>query len=206
MSTQENVLMRLYHFLFLFLSATFADAQSSWQLKKSEANIKVFTRDNAASTFKEVRVEATFAGTPEKLLSILTDVDHHKAWVYRTEKVYLIKRLSPHELLYYAETNVPLFSNRDIAIRMTYEHDATKGTLLLKTVGEPNAVPVRDGIVRIRKFAADYVVRKVSPHQISIVYNLSIDPGGSMSAGLANMFVTRGPLETFQALEKELAR
>lgn len=206
MIRQENVLMRLYHFLFLFLTATVADAQSSWQLKKSDGHIKVFTRDNSSSGFKEVRVEATFTGTPEKLLAILTDVDHHKEWVYRTEKVYLIKKIGPHELLYYAETNVPVFSNRDIVIRMTYEHDPVKGSLYVKTVGEPNAIAQRDGIVRIRKFLADYTVHKVSPHQISIVYTLTIDPGGSMSSGLANMFVTKGPLETFQGLERELLK
>jgi hypothetical protein len=194
-------------FLPLFFIALFntANAQITWELTKDQNNIKVFTGKDASSKFKDIKVEATFQGTIQKLAAILLNVGKTKGWVYGTKDSYVIKRISPNEVLYYSETALPWpVSNRDIPIKMMINTDAKNNTLKVIAAGIPNAIPERKGIVRIPYFSASWDVRSDGKNKLSVTYLLKMDPGGSVPAGVTNMFVSKGPFETFNNLSEML--
>jgi len=187
--------------IFLSLLCLQLYAQDEWKLSRNENGIKVYTAPGGDTKFKRIKVEARFPGTIEKLRSILLDVANNKKWVYHTRQSSLVEMVNSNEVVYYAETTLPWpFSNRDLVIRMHFSQDPTNHSLVVTAVGVPDAIPVNRGIVRIRYFNARWEVRSESPNEIAITYFLTINPAGNISPGISNMFVTRGPFETFNNL------
>ena len=194
----------LFPILFFALALN-ASAQNDWELSKDNNGIKVYTRKTDSSDFKSVKVEAVFTGTCEKLAGILMGVDKNIKWVYKTKSLHLIKRFSANELLYYAETSLPWpMKNRDQAIRINLYPDSINHALKITTIGEPKAIPATSGIVRVPYFLGVWQVKEISKEKISIEYYLNVDPGGSIPAWISNMFVAKGPYETFVNLSKLL--
>lgn len=194
-------------FLSLFLLTTFSAAfsQVEWELTKEKNGIKVYTAKEATSKFKDIKVEAVVAGTIQKLVNILLDVSNTKNWVYGTKNSYLIKRINANEILYYSETALPWpVNNRDIPIKMQLNVDGKNNTLKVFASGIPNAIPEKKGIVRIPYFNALWDVKYDSRKRLIISYILKMDPGGSVPAGVTNMFITKGPYETFNNLSEML--
>ena len=195
----------LFRFLFLlsmFCSAA-ATAQPNWEIAKDKNNIKVYTRKEATSKFKQIKVVATINGTIDKLLKVMMDAGSNKEWVFNTANSYIIKRISPFESISYTETNVPWpASNRDIPLHMQLIPDAKANTLKIIANGLPNAIPHKQGIVRIPYFNSRWDVKFDGKNTLNIVYYLEMDSGGAVPAWLVNMFIAKGPYETFSGLAK----
>ncbi len=202
---KKNAIMIVRIFLLFFLAITFTPvfSQTNWELTKEKNGIKVYTAKDASSKFKSLKVEAVFTGTLQKLINVLTDVGHIKDWVYGTKESYLIKKISASEIIYYSETNLPWpVSDRDIPIQMRLNMDAKNNTLKITATGMPNAIPEKKGIVRIPYFNAYWDVKYDGKNKLTISYILKMDPGGSVSPSVTNMFMTRAPYETFSNLSE----
>ena len=78
-------------FSFVFLSGI----SQNWKLDKNKDGIKAYLAENPKSKFKSIRVECTLAGTYDRLIAILTDIDHLKDWVYNTKMSYPYKKTFP---------------------------------------------------------------------------------------------------------------
>ena len=179
----------------------------NWELSRNENNIKVYKGEIDSSKYKIIKVEAEMQGTLEKVIAILKDVDNNKNWVYNTRRSYLVKAVSEDEFLYYAETHLPWpFDNRDVVIRMHFDLDTARHFLNIKATGEPGAAPEVSGKIRIQKFYGDWNVKYDGGNKISIVYVLQVDPGGNISPAISNLFVTKGPFETFNNLSRLLVK
>ena len=184
-----------------------ASAQPKWELAKNQDGIKVFTRKETNSKFKSIRVEAVVPGTMDKLLKVLMDANSNKDWVYNTNNSYVIKKLGPYEVLSYTETSVPWpVSNRDVPLHITITQDRKANTMKMIAKGEPNAIPVQKGIVRIPYFNSWWDVKFDGKNSLNIVYFLEMDPGGTVPAWLMNMFVAKGPYETFSGLARVMKK
>jgi len=180
-------------------------SQTNWELTKNKDGIKVYTANEANSKLKSIKVEAVFTGTLQKLVGILRNVNNNKDWVYSTKQAKLIKEINANELFYYSETQLPWpVSNRDIPVRMHLNLNTVNNTLQVTAVGEPNAYPEQKGIVRIQYFNSSWNVKFDGKNKISIVYFLKMDPSGTVPAQVTNMFITKGPYETFANLSRLL--
>ncbi|HWY33815.1 MAG TPA: hypothetical protein VNX68_04165, partial [Nitrosopumilaceae archaeon] len=80
-------------------------AQKNWVLRKDKDGIQISTRQSDLSKFNDIKVEMDLPGTILQLAAILTDVDKYSQWAYSTGKSVLIKRITPHTLVYYSEFN-----------------------------------------------------------------------------------------------------
>jgi len=177
--------------------------QEKWIQKRSEHGITVY-ESSASGKFKTVKVHAVLHGTIEKLVSILQAVDKNKDWVYATKRSYLVDKTSDSNLVYYAETSLPWpMKNRDQPIHMMIR--SIDSTLTVTTTGVPDRLPINEGLVRIRKFSGIWKVIPLNRSQLQIDYLLSVDPNGSLPPWLVNLFVSKGPFETFLRLAEKLA-
>jgi len=179
--------------------------QNDWSLSTDDNEIKIYTRNSDSSDFKSVKVEAVFSGTCDKLIKIIMGVENNVNWVYHTRTSHIIKTISANEIIYYEETSLPWpMRNRDQAVRIHLYNDSINHTLKITTLGEPNDLPQTSGIVRVPYFFGLWQVKALNSSQISIEYYLNVDPGGSIPAWISNMFVAKGPYETFVNLSKLL--
>lgn len=198
-------MVRLLLFIVFFINYYYASAQTEWELTKDRNEIKVYTAKQNSSKFRSIKVEAVFNGTLQKLVKILMDVRNNKNWVYGTKNSYPVKEVNAGEIFYYSETELPWpLSNRDVPIRMKLNLNTANNTLEVVAVGEPGAIPVQKGIVRIPVFNSSWNVKSDGKNRIFINYFLQIDPGGNVPPPVSNAFLGKGPLETFQNLQRLL--
>jgi hypothetical protein len=198
--------LRILFCLFCVACATCLNAQTQWELTKDKNSIKVYTAKEGASKFKSIKVEAALNGTIQKLAAILRDVNNNKSWVYNTKQSYVLKKNNANDVLYYLETELPWpVDNRDVTIRLRMDVDSIRNTLKATAIAEPNVLPEKKGMVRIKHFNTAWNVRAAG-NQLIINYTLNMDPGGSVPASVTNMFISKGPYETFYNLAQLLKK
>lgn len=194
----------------LLLYSTLAHAQipsgTTWDLKKEENGIQVFTANAGSGGRKYIKVSAMLTGSLDKVEAIFLDIPRQKNWVYGTRQSSLVQKMSNDQLLYYNETSLPWpVSPRDIAIFMKLKEDPSRHTLTVQQEGRPAAVPVHKGIVRVPHLAGTWQFHEEGKGQLRTEYLLDIDPGGSLPVWLVNLFITKGPYKTFVNLQKLLS-
>lgn len=201
----QAICMQLRLFICLFLYAPFCSmAQTKWKLSKDKDGIHVYTGTSENTKYKSIRVKCEFAGSISRLRTILRDVPHHSDWVYKAKNVSLVKQPTPDEIIYYMETEVPWpVSNRDGVYHITMQADSLHHSFSAVVVSDAGYVPEKSGKVRVSSSKAVWTVTEAGG-KIKIDYTLEVDPAGSVPAWVVNMFVDKGPYETFRNLEKML--
>ncbi|HEX3934619.1 MAG TPA: hypothetical protein VHW43_08055, partial [Puia sp.] len=70
--------------------------------------------------------------------------------------------------------------------------------------GLKDFLPEKKGLVRIPRSMAVWNISQKSDKVIHVQYILQIDPGGCLPAWIANMFASKGPMESFGNLKKKM--
>lgn len=198
---------RLAMLLLLLTGVNKTLAQTDWKLNTDKEGIKIYTSLVANSKIKAVKVNCNVHATLSQFITVLLDIKSAHEWVYHTKSATLIKQVSPSELYYYSEVNIPWpVQNRDFVAHLTVtQHPVTK----VVTVDGPavaGMVPVKDNIVRIEHSTGKWVITPLANGYLNIVYTLHVDPGGSLPAWLINMFATEGPYKIFEKLKEQLQK
>jgi hypothetical protein len=192
----------LYAFLLSGVGAV--RSGSEWVLKKDKGWIKVYSRHSDISKFNDIRIETDLPGTILQLTSILLDIEKYPEWGYSLKSCEVVKKVSPHEIIYYSEVWVPWpANNRDFYADLRLMVDTVGGNLHVISIGLKD-YPVRKNISRIPMSRGVWNVSTLPGGRIHLSYVLQVDPGGSLPAWLLNLFATRGPLETFENLRKKM--
>ena len=195
-----------YFFTTLLLAlASHAFAQSTWDLKKDENGILVYSRSVKDSKYKELKAVFDLPGTYDQLRFILNDVKNYKTWVYCTASSNLVERKSETEIVYYSRVSAPWpVSNRDFYSDTRIWMDSANHQMRLSS-RNLNQFPANDHIVRIPFLRSEWVITAPSPGILHVEYTLSWNPGGDIPAFLANAFSTTGPLQSFTQLKRKMA-
>ncbi|NNC84724.1 MAG: hypothetical protein HKO56_04930 [Bacteroidia bacterium] len=191
-------------FLFCFIPLCL-QAQYDWELEKDQHGIKVYSSHLPYGNFKAVKVECELNGDFEELMKVLTDVDGMKGWVYKTKNIKLLSAEDPSDISYYSETDLPWpVANRDAVINLEFNIDSLPEYITIKGTCDEYGVPKVDGLVRLSHFKADWKITKIENQSINVEYILEVDPGGDLPAWINNMFILKGPYETFYNLSEKL--
>jgi hypothetical protein len=196
----------LVSLLFLLtLSAAFG--QTDWKLSTEKDGIKVYTSVMPDSKIKAIKVECELNATQAQLVALVMDVNTATDWVYHVKSVKLIKQVSPNELYYYSEVNLPWpAANRDFVAHLTVSQNPDTKVVTIDGPAVPGFVPAKKGIVRIDNSIGKWIITPLSPGQINVEYSIHVDPGGSLPSWLVNMFATEAPLQIFKNLKLQLQK
>jgi hypothetical protein len=192
---------------FLVFSSFPLKAQTAWKLMRNSNGIKVYTADVENTKYKSVRVTCTLQGNYDKLIRILTDVEQHSDWVYKTKSSKLLKQNSPTDLLYYSEVSMPWpLDNRDAVVHIVIDKGNLPRFLKIDARSEPNFIAKKEGFIRIPFSHASWHVAMVGANHLNIDYTFQINPGGNVSPWMVNMVADKGPYESFSNLAEMLKR
>lgn len=195
-------------FLLAFLIFTLqipTHAQEKWALATDHSGIKVYTRHIADSKIKAVKVVSVMQASSSQLIAAILDIQTCTDWVYHSKKNVLLKQISPLELIYYSEVEVPWpVENRDFVVHIKAEQDPQTKITTINSPCIPGHVPVKEDLVRISQSVGKWVITPLAKDQVTAEYTLEVDPGGSIPAWLINLFATKGPMETFKKLKVHL--
>ena len=182
-------------------------AQADWEVKTEKQGLKVYTRSFPDSKFKAIKVELELEATLSQLVSVLLDVNTGADWVYATKTSVLLKQISPAELVYYSEIKLPWpINNRDFIARLKVSQDPNTRVVTIDGPTMPDYVPAKKDIIRVKASEGKWTIEPAGKGHIRVEYTLRTDPGGDLPAWLFNLFVTKGPVESFENLKMQIKK
>ena len=185
-------------FFLLFLSQL--RGQEQWDLVKEDEGIKVFTRTNEVMSFKEFRASVIVKGEVNQFVSVLYDVKGLTTWGHNITEARLLERPSDTIQIYYAVAKAPWpYKNRDGIYKNNFSWDAVYRTLTVEISLLEDSRELSDKFVRMDGYGY-WKVKEISANEIQIDFQMQIDPGGSIKAWMANMFVTDSPFYTIKGI------
>lgn len=191
----------------LILSALTGRAQEDWKLKSDKDNIKTYSKKLADSKINAVKIESVFQCSVSQFVSVLLDVDSYDDWIYNSKSTRLVKQVSPSEMYYYSEVGFPWpTANRDFVSHVVISQDPRTKIARVEAKNVQGLVPVKSNIVRIEKSSGTWLISPLSRNEVKIEYILQVDPGGDLPAWLINPFASKGLVETFKNLRKQLQK
>jgi len=198
-----NKLLLTLTCLIFFAGTTYA--QDDWKLKTEDGGIKVYTRAVANSNFKAVKVNCQVAATASQFVAVIMDIKNSVNWAYHTKSATVLKQVSPSELYYYSEVQVPWpVHNRDFICHIMVKQNPQTKVITVDAPCLGDYIPEKDAIVRVKQSVGKWVITPVSKDTLNIEYTLALDPGGDVPAWLINLFAAEGPMQTFKKLKIQL--
>jgi len=192
----------IFSLFFLISCVPTASAQEKWTLSSNEEGIQVYTRPTADSKIKAVKVSCILAASATQAVAAILDIQTCNEWVYHSKQNVLIKQISPLDLIYYSEVDVPWpVENRDYVVHIQAEQNPHTKIVTINSPCIPGYVPEKKGIVRISHSVGKWTITPAGKNQVKAEYVLAVDPMGTIPAWLINLFATKGPTETFRKLK-----
>lgn len=179
-------------------------SQEDWNELKDKNGIKVFARKTQNSKFHELKIECEFEGRISQLAATLLDVDNHPRWAYNTVSTRILKA-SATDIIFYTELELPWpFENRDVVAHMTLTQNFENKVMTVISQNVDDYIPVEKSIVRVKYSKVTWTVTPLNNARFKVEYRLQMDPGGSIPAWLLNLFISKGPFESFTKLKEEI--
>jgi len=191
--------------LFTFLFIGGSHAQDSWQLKKDEADIKIYVRPNPESSFNEFKAILTIRdGSLKDALAVIVDVNNYEAWFPDCSNPKILEQINKYHDIHYIETLTPWPAQNRYGV---YEQITTlsNNDKRAEVVAEAQAdYPMEgEGMVRITEALGKWILEE-DDNVLTITYRFKGSPGGSVPAWLANAFVVDHPFEALTSLKEAM--
>ena len=199
--------MRIFRktaFCFLLLQLGFgglvAQAQEEWKQIRDKDGITVFTRSNPNMDFKEFRSSMIVDATLDQFLAVLYDVEGLADWGYNVKTVSLLRREADSIQVYYAVAKAPFpYKNRDGVYLNRFSWNPEEKQLDVEIDLVEDLVPEKDNLVRMEGYGL-WRVKQLESGKLEILFQMQMDPGGSIPAWMANMFAGDSPYYTLKGV------
>lgn len=192
--------------LFIFtLFFTHLSFSQNWTLAKNEDGIKVYTRQIEGSSLKEFKGETQIKGTIESFVALLRDVPNFHLFFESAMNPKLLKLQGDTLQIHYLQTKAPWpVSNRDGVYQYLYQYNANQKELLVGLKALPTYSKKEADFVRVPEASGFWKAKQVTSTEISVVYQLHANPGGSLPAWLANSSSIDLPFNTLTKLKERI--
>ncbi|WCT14038.1 START domain-containing protein [Mucilaginibacter jinjuensis] len=198
-----NKLLLTLTCIIFFAGTTYA--QENWKLKTEDEGIKVYTRAVSNSNFKAVKVNCQVSANASQFVAVIMDIKNSVTWAYHTKSATVLKQVSPSELYYYSEVQVPWpVHNRDFICHIMVKQNPQTKVVTIDAPCLGDYIPEKDGIVRVKQSVGKWIITPIGKDKLDIEYTLALDPGGDVPAWLINLFAAEGPMQTFKKLKTQL--
>ncbi len=188
----------LFPVLFFTLPLT---ADEPWATAKSEDGITVLTRKGTGSPLKEFHGRITIKASLSALVAVLSDAPSYPTWQFECQSASLLTKTDFHNRTTYVINRAPWpVSNRDMVVRSILTQDKSSKTVTVWLQGLPNAIPPKQGLVRVAALQGFWQLQPAGNGNVNVIYQMLVDPGGSLPAGLANTGAVMIPFNTLQKL------
>ncbi len=190
----KKTILSLFVLIALFCSSFTTLDNSNWTLGKTSNGITVYTRAYPKSEYKEFKGVMTVQATMSCLLAVMKDVDNYPNWFFQCPEAHMIKTLSFKEGYNYMTYKVPWpLDSRDMVIHYWVNEDMSDKSVTIKTVGEPNYIAAKADWIRVQELNGFWKFTPKGNGMIEVVYQLHLEPNGSIPAWLANSTVVDAP-------------
>lgn len=200
----KNLTANYFPLLFLVLIGYSGIAQEDeWKFKREKDDIKVYIKENSNSNINDVKATTTYKSSLASLIAVSMDVATYNDWVYSSKEAKVLESISESEVIYYTESEAPWpFQNRDVVLHSKVTQDPETKVVTIHSQTIEDYYPEKEGIVRVPRLIATWILTPMPNGDVDALYYVSTDPGGNVPAWLINMFIDKGPIESFNGLRK----
>lgn len=196
MSSFKKVYLFFICFI-LFYGFSLISQTGSWELKKSENGIKVYTREVANSSFKEIKSSIHLKTSLSSIVALINDRESYPQWVYKCGKSNTIKKISETEGIYYQTVVAPWpVDPRDIVVQVKTSQDPTTKIVKIQSISKWDFIPKVKDHIRVSEFTASWTLIPQKDGTVEVIYQLLVNPGGSVPVWIVNLAAVDGPYET----------
>lgn len=196
--------------LFVWPSSAIAEnTEPAWELIADRNEIIVHRKLDPASGLASFRGNTVIRESdPYALVALMNDFENYPRWLHFVSKANELKQETP--LLRYVrfQTLLPWpLKNREALLKATVtqhiptaegEHDFVE--ILL--TNEPDYLPPNADFIRFPHIQGIFSFKWLSKDEISITYELQLDPGGYIRPWLANILLRDAPYFTLERLRR----
>ena len=182
-------------------------ADGDWETAL-EGPITIKNRAVPGTAIKEVWAEGDMAAPVADLQDTLMKPELFRSFMpYLKDSREVSKKQDDGSVYVYTLIDLPVVGKRDYVVRV-WLHESVKddgsGTFRNEWKAEPDYLPARNSITRVRLNTGGWVITPVGDGSKShAVYKFAIDPGGWVPSFAVNMGNEKGVGDTFKAVEKE---
>lgn len=190
-------------FLLLFLPL-FGIGQADWELRKENEGIKVYTKDIKGSDFSAYRGVTTLGQPLSVIIAAIRDISSYPEWMPNASSTRILEERGDSSIIYYLTTDAPWpVKDRDGIYQMIFRREGAQ-KIRIELEDRPEYLPRKKDYVRIPKTKGFWLLAPLSGQRVEVVYQISVDPGGSVPAWLANPMSVSQPYKTLRALSERV--
>lgn len=194
---------------------SFSLVAAEWRLEKDEDGIQVFTRIVDGSDYRAFRGETIINAELNQLMAVLDDTEGFVHWMFKCKSPKLLYKASLLDRYQYLINDFPWpAADRELILRNEISQDPISRITTVKLTGvDVDALPVKakeampsnTDAVRVEEIQGFFELSPLSDTQTKVVFQLHLNPVGSLPSGLVNAMIVDNPFETLKALRKRAA-
>ncbi|WP_224484954.1 START domain-containing protein [Robertkochia aurantiaca] len=194
--------MRTTLFIICLLTVFIDCRAQSWDLRKHEKDIRVFTRKLDTTDINEYKAVMVANTSAAHALQVITDADNLWQWNAATKSSKLVRKISDNELILYIRNDLPWpIRDREHVCHITISKNDDKEFYITIDPAKESEIPSSDEVIRISNFKGHWSIRELDPGKVEITQQLYGDPNGPIPAWLLNACLTEMPLDSFRNLK-----
>lgn len=190
--------------LALALLAGTAGAAEAWETVE-DGDVIIKVRPRADGVGKEIWAETDLEASAYDIQTALIDAGSFRLFMPYVKESRIVSTAEDGSRVAYAKLNPPVVNSRDYVLHVAEEKKVAEdgtGEFLQRWKTVDGAVPVRDGVVRLKHNEGSWHVTPRGESKAHVVYKFSVDPGGSVPGWLANMGQSDAVEDTLEAVEE----
>lgn len=187
----------------IFCQHIHVTAQEDWKQREDKNGITVYSRSSDFSEFDEFKATTTIDQSFHAFVALLQDVDRIPDWMHSVKRSKLLERSGDSIQIYYTEASAPFpLKNRDGVYLNRFKWDGQTRILMVDIEILPDYMEAEKNLVRISRGKGFWQAKELQEGRIELIFQMQVDPGGSIPSWLANMFVVDTPFQTLTKLKE----
>lgn len=210
---------RLLRVLLLALLPTLANTAAGqseealnpdWKLVSDRKGIQVYMRHNDESRLKTFRGVTRMTLEDEyAMVALLNDYESFPKWLHFIDGAEEIKRNGPLQRYLRFTTNLPWpLKDREAVLRadVVQKLNSAENSVMVHMTNTPELIPPNNDYVRFPELRGVFGARRLGNHEVEVIYEIVLDPGGYIPAWLANILLRDAPYFTLQRMRRIILR
>jgi hypothetical protein len=185
-----------------------ADDARAWQFVSEKDGVKVSTRTEPGSDVATFRGQAKLRGAVLHLLSVLTDDARSPEWQDTLTEGRRLRVLDGlRSQIVYSRTSQPWpIRDRELVMHRTIDVVEPGSTYRVRLVCAPEAMPAKEGVVRITDCDSSFLLRKLDEKTTYVEAMVRVDAGGATPGWITNLASKNVTRETLTSLQRQADR
>lgn len=198
--------MNNYLLIGTFCAANFLSinvlANDNWKPEIQKDGVQIYTKiveDSALKAFKGI---IEIDKPKQVVMDIVSNVNSWSEWVPDVVESTIVER-SEKKQIYYVKSDLPWpIRDRDGAYCFDFVYDSDTSSDIYKVSAVPDAVPLKQKVIRILKAAGEWTFTEIEPARTKVSYKMHVEPGGTLPSWIINASVTKTPFDTLVNLKR----